>query len=173
MTWHRSDPYAGILFHCYSRAIHYGKGRVYTTMLGHLWKDCQDTAMRCVGFQTILIRGVEWATTGRVTYPVPKDSQPPARFGCESQPRSPRKAPRINHNQRTSRGGHLVCPVSWIEPGASRAFLGHVSRSPSVGLRPSRPVSTRLNLAGCSSAGSIGCLTRPARRTRIEWSAWE
>ena len=53
MTWQRSDPYAGFLFHYYSRAIHYGKGRVYTTMLGHLWKDCQDTAMRCVGFQTI------------------------------------------------------------------------------------------------------------------------
>ena len=53
MTWQRSDPYAGFLFHYYSRAIHYGKGRVYTTVLGHLWKDGQDTAMRCVGFQTI------------------------------------------------------------------------------------------------------------------------
>ena len=40
MTWQRSDPYAAFLFHYYSRAIHYGKGRVYTTM-------------RCVGIQTI------------------------------------------------------------------------------------------------------------------------
>jgi hypothetical protein len=53
--------------------IPYGKGRVYTTMLGHLWKDGPDTAMRCVGFQTILIRGCEWTATGRVRYPVPKD----------------------------------------------------------------------------------------------------
>ena len=53
--------------------IPYGKGRVYTTMLGHLWKNGPDTTMRCVGFQTLLIRGVEWAATGRVTYPIPKD----------------------------------------------------------------------------------------------------
>ncbi len=53
--------------------ILYGKGRVYTTMLGHLWKDGPDTAMRCVGFQTLLIRGCEWAATAKVTYPVPKD----------------------------------------------------------------------------------------------------
>lgn len=51
----------------------YGKGRVYTTMLGHLWKDGPDTALRCVGFQTLLIRGTEWAATGNVTYPVPAD----------------------------------------------------------------------------------------------------
>lgn len=50
-----------------------GKGRVYVTMLGHLWKDGPDTAMRCVGFQTMLTRGCEWAATGKVGYPVPKD----------------------------------------------------------------------------------------------------
>jgi len=53
--------------------IPYGKGRVYTTMLGHLWRGGVDTTMRCVGFQTMLIRGTEWAATGRVTYPLPKD----------------------------------------------------------------------------------------------------
>ena len=53
--------------------VSYGKGRVYTTMLGHLWKNGPDTAMRCIGFQTMLIRGCEWAATGKVTYPVPKD----------------------------------------------------------------------------------------------------
>jgi type 1 glutamine amidotransferase len=53
--------------------VPYGKGRVYVTMLGHLWKGKPDTAMRCVGFQTMLIRGSEWAATGRVTYPVPEN----------------------------------------------------------------------------------------------------
>lgn len=53
--------------------IPYGKGRVYVTMLGHLWKDRPDTAMRCIGFQTMMIRGCEWAATGGVTYPVPDD----------------------------------------------------------------------------------------------------
>lgn len=53
--------------------IPFGKGRVYVTMLGHLWKDGPDTAMRCVGFQTMLIRGCQWAATGEAKYPVPKD----------------------------------------------------------------------------------------------------
>jgi type 1 glutamine amidotransferase len=53
--------------------VPYRKGRVYTTMLGHLWRNGPDTALRCVGFQTILIRGLEWAATGKVSYPVPDD----------------------------------------------------------------------------------------------------
>jgi type 1 glutamine amidotransferase len=53
--------------------VQYGKGRVYTTMLGHLWKPGPDIALRCVGFQTLFIRGTEWAATGKVTYPIPKD----------------------------------------------------------------------------------------------------
>ena len=53
--------------------VPYGKGRVYTTMLGHLWKNGPDTAMRGVGFQTMFIRGVEWAATGSVSYAVPED----------------------------------------------------------------------------------------------------
>lgn len=51
--------------------IQYGKGRVYTTMLGHLWKNGPDIVYRDVGFQTLLIRGTEWAATGKVTYPIP------------------------------------------------------------------------------------------------------
>jgi type 1 glutamine amidotransferase len=53
--------------------IPYGEGRVYVTMLGHLWKNKPDTAMRCIGFQTVLVRGCEWAASGRVSYPVPDD----------------------------------------------------------------------------------------------------
>ena len=53
--------------------VPYGKGRVYTTMLGHLWKDGSEAAVRCAGFQTMLIRGAEWAAMGKVTSRVPKD----------------------------------------------------------------------------------------------------
>jgi len=53
--------------------IPYGEGRVYVTMLGHLWKDETDVNLRCIGFQTMLIRGVEWAATGEVDYPVPEN----------------------------------------------------------------------------------------------------
>jgi len=44
----------------------YGKGRVVENVLGH---DVE--AMKSPGFQTLLIRGVEWAATGAVTYKVP------------------------------------------------------------------------------------------------------
>jgi len=46
----------------------YGKGRVYENVLGH-----DVAAMQSVGFQTLLIRGVEWAATGEVRYPVPAE----------------------------------------------------------------------------------------------------
>jgi len=72
-----------VLTHAYSKdtgdnevmdwVVPYGKGRVYVTMLGHLWKGKPDTAMRCIGFQTVLIRGCEWAATGEVTCPLPEE----------------------------------------------------------------------------------------------------
>jgi uncharacterized protein len=48
--------------------LEYGKGRVFHTTLGHA-----DYSMKCVGFITTLQRGTEWAATGKVTIPVPKD----------------------------------------------------------------------------------------------------
>jgi type 1 glutamine amidotransferase len=44
----------------------YGKGRVCNNVLGH-----DTTAMKGKYFQTLLVRGVEWAATGKVTHPVP------------------------------------------------------------------------------------------------------
>ena len=46
--------------------IPYGQGKVFTTVMGHA-----DYSMQCVGFQTIVNRGTEWAATGKVTIPVP------------------------------------------------------------------------------------------------------
>ncbi len=51
----------------------YGKGRVYTTMLGHTWAGEPNPNLDCVGFQTLLARGVQWAGTGTVTIAVPAD----------------------------------------------------------------------------------------------------
>ncbi len=48
--------------------VSYGKGRVFHTPMGH-----DDRSMRCVGFVGTLQRGTEWAATGRVTLPLPKD----------------------------------------------------------------------------------------------------
>ena len=47
--------------------IPYGKGKVFTTVMGH-----GDYSMKCVGFQTIVSRGAEWAATGKITLAVPK-----------------------------------------------------------------------------------------------------
>ena len=52
--------------------IPYGKGRVFTTVLGHAMND-ETVAIRCVGFLTVMARGCEWAATGKVTYPVPAE----------------------------------------------------------------------------------------------------
>ena len=51
----------------------YGRGRVYTTMLGHTWAAESNPNLDCVGFQTLLSRGVQWAATGAVTIPIPSN----------------------------------------------------------------------------------------------------
>jgi type 1 glutamine amidotransferase len=52
--------------------VKYGKGRVYNSSMGHLWKgDTYPNGYRCIAFQTTLIRAVQWVATGKVTYPVP------------------------------------------------------------------------------------------------------
>jgi type 1 glutamine amidotransferase len=51
----------------------YGKGRVYVTMLGHTWAKEASPDLDCVGFQTLLARGVEWAASGAVTIPIPRN----------------------------------------------------------------------------------------------------
>ena len=54
--------------------IPYGKGRVFTTLMGHVAAD-DDTAIRCIGFKTVMLRGAEWAATGKVTIPIPTTSR--------------------------------------------------------------------------------------------------
>jgi len=48
--------------------VTYGKGRVFHTPMGH-----DLDGMRCVGFMATLQRGTEWAATGNVTIPLPKN----------------------------------------------------------------------------------------------------
>jgi len=48
--------------------VKYGNGRVFHTPMGH-----DVNAMHCVGFVSTLLRGTEWAATGRVTIPLPAD----------------------------------------------------------------------------------------------------
>lgn len=48
--------------------VSYGKGRVFHTPMGH-----DANAMKCWGFAATLQRGTEWAATGKVTLPLPKE----------------------------------------------------------------------------------------------------
>ncbi len=50
--------------------IPYGKGRVFTTVMGHAMGN-DATAMHCIGFKSVVLRGTEWAATGKVTIPLP------------------------------------------------------------------------------------------------------
>jgi glutathione peroxidase len=54
--------------------VQYGKGRVYNSTFGHLWSgEVEPASIRCIGFQTTLIRAVEWLATGNATWPVPSN----------------------------------------------------------------------------------------------------
>lgn len=52
----------------------YGRGRVVANMLGH---DVQ--AMKSKGFQTLMIRSIQWAARRPVTWPVPENLDAPER----------------------------------------------------------------------------------------------
>jgi type 1 glutamine amidotransferase len=51
--------------------MEYGEGKILHLPMGH----SNDTALQCVGFQTILARGTEYVATGKVTIGIP-DSFP-------------------------------------------------------------------------------------------------
>lgn len=54
--------------------VDYGKARIFHIMLGHAGENLENNpAMQCAGFQTLLLRGSEWAATGKVTQSVPDD----------------------------------------------------------------------------------------------------
>jgi len=54
--------------------VTYGKGHVYTSTFGHVWKgDTQPDRMRCAGLQTVMVRALQWLAGRRVDFPVPPD----------------------------------------------------------------------------------------------------
>jgi type 1 glutamine amidotransferase len=54
--------------------VRYGKGRVYTSTFGHVWKDEQDPVnLRCAGFQTIMVRALQWLAGHDIDPAVPVD----------------------------------------------------------------------------------------------------
>ncbi|NNE76998.1 MAG: ThuA domain-containing protein [Pricia sp.] len=54
-------------------ALSFGKGRIFHNIMGH-----EDYSIECVGFLTTMLRGGEWAATGKVTQPIPDDFPMPS-----------------------------------------------------------------------------------------------
>lgn len=70
---HAKDPKLGINFPV-EWTVAYGKGRVYNSTLGHVWKDqAEPKGICCAGFQTLMLRTVAWLAGKRVDTSVPKD----------------------------------------------------------------------------------------------------
>ena len=54
--------------------VEYGQGRVYNSTFGHVWPGEADAVdMRCAGFQTILVRALQWVAKRPVTFSAPAD----------------------------------------------------------------------------------------------------
>lgn len=54
--------------------VEYGKGRVYNSTFGHVWRGEKDPVdLRCAGFQTLMVRAVQWLAKRPVDAAVPGD----------------------------------------------------------------------------------------------------
>ncbi len=54
--------------------VNWGKGKIFVSLMGHAGNDPElRYSMECTGFQVTLLRGAEWAATGKVTQTVPAD----------------------------------------------------------------------------------------------------
>ncbi|MDA3799384.1 MAG: ThuA domain-containing protein [Kiritimatiellae bacterium] len=67
------EPMTGLQFPV-EWVVNYGKGRVYNSTFGHVWQDdINPPSMRCVAFQTLLIRSIEWLSGNKVTWRIPSN----------------------------------------------------------------------------------------------------
>ncbi|MCK4746151.1 MAG: DUF1080 domain-containing protein [Bacteroidales bacterium] len=54
--------------------VNYGDGKVYNSTFGHIWHDVRmPVSIQCIGFQTTLIRAVQWLAGEEVTHQMPQD----------------------------------------------------------------------------------------------------
>ena len=71
--------------------ITYGKGRIFHTVMGH-----DSKSMLGIAFQETLIRGTEWAATGKVTFPPVTSETLPADTAASRDPKDIKPA---RHNK--------------------------------------------------------------------------
>jgi type 1 glutamine amidotransferase len=87
-----SNPGQGLLWPV-EWTVNYGKGRVYTSTYGHVWRgDVQPEGLRCAAVQTIIPRAVQWLAHRPISIAVPPDFPGPhavsirPKFAAISQP---------------------------------------------------------------------------------------
>lgn len=52
--------------------VEYGRGRIYNSTFGHIWHDVRmPRSVQCVGFQTTMIRALQWLAGSDVDYELP------------------------------------------------------------------------------------------------------
>lgn len=80
--------------------VNYEQGRIFHTTLGHA-----DYSQECVGFITLLLRGTEWAATGKVTIPIPPD--------FPNSERASRRPPKVSSNVKRIFLGNTINPTQF------------------------------------------------------------
>jgi mono/diheme cytochrome c family protein len=68
--------------------VPYGKGKVITDVMGHVG---ETACLSCVGYQTTLLRSIEWLATGACATPIPADF-PTAQRTSQVYPGGPAKS---------------------------------------------------------------------------------
>ena len=70
--------------------VTYGKGRVYASSFGHVWRNEADPVdLRDAAFQTIMVRALQWLAQRPVTFPIPADFPGPNAVSLRPTPTLP------------------------------------------------------------------------------------
>jgi mono/diheme cytochrome c family protein len=99
--------------------VPYGKGKVLTDVMGHVG---ETAPMSCVGFQTVLLRGIEWVATGRCTTPIPADF-PTAERTSQRYPLGPPRQPIAELTPQQALSAITVPPGYHVELVASEPAI--------------------------------------------------
>jgi hypothetical protein len=83
------DPKTGVRWPI-EWVVTYGKGRIYASSFGHVWRDEADPVdLRDAAFQTIMVRALQWLAQRPVSFPVPADFPGPNSTSLRPLPLAP------------------------------------------------------------------------------------
>ena len=81
--------------------VNWGKGKIFVTLMGHVDVNGESVyAMECTGFQVTLLRGAEWAATGKVTQAVPDDFPQKGKISLRPDFKAPKSTTPVSRQMR-------------------------------------------------------------------------